>query len=175
MSSFSRIGTIGTLSLTAAAGLIAVTLSRPVFAGDDVAYQLSDSASEAKQAEANAAWARVSEYKAQGGALYKTGTIERATQEARRLDQEAIQMRSTETGIPVETAAPPASPELESAMGYAKDLRDTGGPEYKSGAVNQADADVRALSPTPEVLIPAPLVLPANWNKPVEQIKAPSP
>jgi hypothetical protein len=170
MSSFSKIGAFG---LAAAAGLMAVTVSRPVFAGDDVAYQLTDSASEAKQEEANAAWARVSEYKAQGGALYKTGTIERGTQEAMRLDKEAINLRAAETGIPVEAAPLPASPELESAQDHAKDLRDTGGPEYKSGAVDKADADVRALTPAPEELLGSPPAQPADWGKPVEQVKTP--
>ena len=172
MSSFSKIGAFG---LTAAAGLMAVMVSRPVFAADDVAYQLTDSGSEAKQEEANAAWARVSELKAQGGALYKTGTIERATQEAMRLDNEAINLRAAETGVPVEAAPLPASPELESAQDHAKDLRDVGGPAYKSGAVNQANAEVWSLTPQPEVLtVPLPTT-PTNWGKPVEQVKAPTP
>lgn len=104
------------------------------------------------QEEADAARARSEELSRVGGPAYKTGAVERASQQAMLLDREAAALRAAE--LPVQAVLVPVeSQELTDAQARLERLRFQGGWAYKTGAVQRAEEDVRRLSEPGPVLI----------------------
>lgn len=161
MSAVSKMGRVGR-SLAAAA--FGVVLAGPALAEDVVPYAApTDDPAAAEQAKADAARQRADKYADQGGWAYKSGTVQRANAEANRMEAKADAIRAQASGV--EPAAP--SPELQAAEARVKVLRDTGGPAYKSGEVDRAQAKALELSQPVVVEASGPGHIPPNWDKPI--------
>jgi len=163
MSSFTKIRRI------VFAGVMMAALAGKAMAGEPTpgAVQGNSGQVAALQAKADVARARAAALARQGGWAYKSGAFDRATQEVARLQVEADAARASGD----QRAVAPVSAELVAAQARVQELRKAGGWAYKSGAVERAEADVRALSgPQPVMMGLNETVVPAwNWGKPVEQ------
>jgi hypothetical protein len=170
-----KIGRFGSIGRCLAVASFGVALAGPALAEDVVPYASpTDDPAAAEQAKADAARERADKYADQGGWAYKSGTVQRAEAEANRMQAKADAIRAQSSGV--EAAAP--SPELQAAEARVKMLRDTGGPAYKSGEVDRAQARVLELSQPVFVQPSEPGQVPPNWDKPViregEERMAPS-
>jgi hypothetical protein len=163
MSSFSKIKGI------VFAGVMTVALAGTAMAGEPSPGALQGNSGQvaALQAKADVARARAEALAQQGGWAYKTGAVDRANQEAARLQEVADMARASGD----QRAAAPVSAELAAAQARVEELRATGGWAYKSGAVARAEADVRALMGPPPVTmgLNEPAAPAGNWGKPVER------
>jgi hypothetical protein len=127
------------------------------------------------QQQADDAQARAADLSKQGGWVYKTGTYDRANQEAIRSQAQADDASAQVTGA--NTAPLAVSPTLEEEEKEARlqSLKQQGGWAYKSGAIRREEADIRHLEgPSQYASSPNVPEPPANWNKPVEQVEHPA-
>jgi hypothetical protein len=152
------------------AGLMIVVTGGAALANEPTAGALQGNGGQvaALQAKADVARAQAVALSRQGGWAYKTGAVDRATQEVARLQAAADRARASGD----QRAAAPVSAELVAAQARVQELRKAGGWAFKSGAVDRAEADVRALSKGREVMMGLyePAQPTPNWGKPIERI-----
>src|SRR5882724_10356091 len=163
MSSFTKIRSV------VFAGVMTVALAGKAMAGEPTPGALQGNSGQvaALQAKVDVARARAAALAQRGGWAYKTGAVDRATWEVARLQAAADAGRASGD----QRALAPVSAELAAAQARVEELRKAGGWAYKSGAVERAEADVRALGgPQPVMMGLNERVVPAsNWGKPVER------
>lgn len=164
MSSFTKVRRI------VFAGVMMAAVAGTAMAGEPTAGALqgNDGQVAALEAKADVARTRAAALARQGGWAYKTGAFDRATQDAARLQSAADAARASGD----QRTAAPVSAELAAAQARVQELRKAGGWAFKSGAVDRAEADVRALSGRREVMMGLyePAQLAPNWGKPIERI-----
>lgn len=151
------------------AGMMLAALAGKAMAGEPAPGALQGNSGQvaALQAKADVARTRAAALARHGGWAYKTGAVDRATWDVARLQAAADAARASGD----QRAVAPVSAELAAAQARVEELRKAGGWAYKSGAVERAEADVRALSGLQPVMMGLnETVVPAwNWGKPVEQ------
>jgi hypothetical protein len=149
--------------------LVTAAFARPAAAAvvveEGTTVTLTDRA-DAAQARADAARARAAWLAAQGGWAWKTGLVQGASRDAARCQADADAIRAEAYGPVV---APVPSPELADAQARLAELRFQGGWAWKTGAIDRAEADVRALSGPEVVLMGVNEPVPATATKPVER------
>jgi hypothetical protein len=94
-------------------------------------------------------------------------------------DQAVVLQAKADAARGSTATTPYVSPELAAAQARLQELRRAGGWAYKSGAIDRAEADVRALSRPREVPREVmmgrnqPVQRSRNWGKPIEGIQRP--
>jgi hypothetical protein len=124
--------------------------------------------------------ARIGVITALAGALTLTGAAMAGCGSAGTVEvggQAAVLQAKADAARGSKAKTPYVSPELAAAQARLQELRRAGGWAYKSGAVDRAEADVRALSgprgAPREVMMgrDQPVQRSRNWGKPIEGIQ----
>jgi hypothetical protein len=160
-----------TMGMSFVAGSAMMVLGSTGTAGAQDAAAVADAAGRARAAQVNAdeAQTRADDLAKQGGWAYKSGLIDRTTQEADRYQDKANAARDEITGANVAPSA--VSPTMAKAEERLQTLEASGGWAYKSGAVRREEAHIDALKgPSKYTEAASDQVSPTSWaDKPVIQ------